>query len=384
MFLRGFTRQSVIARKTLRAIAIGIAGMVSPAPIAAQQSPVQDYLVFVATEANDEVAVVRWGPDGAETIRRQGVGFIPNDPDGPHGVNLSPDGTVLYVTTAHGLPFGYLWKYDAESGRELGKVALGNFPATLQVSSDGAFAYVANFNLHGDMVPSSVSVVALEPMLEVSRIETCTMPHGARLGPEGRYLYSLCMMDDLLVQIDTRTLEVSHHFHLAPGREHGMAGPPHMDGHEAAGHSAVCSPTWVQPAPYGSTVFVACNKTNDVVELDTGDWSVIRRIPMGKGVYNLGVTSDGRLLVGTNKKEQSVSVVELSTGEEAARLSTSRPVPHGVTISPDDRYAFVSVEGIGSEPGTVEVIDLERLTTAGTADVGQMAGGIVFWKMESR
>ena len=33
----------------------------------------------------------------------------------------------------------------------------------------------------------------------------------------------------------------------------------------------------------------------------------------------------------------------------------------GVVVSPDDRYAFVSVEGGGTEPGTVEMIDLAAL-----------------------
>ena len=51
-------------------------------------------------------------------------------------------------------------------------------------------------------------------------------------------------------------------------------------------------------------------------------------------------------------------------------------------VSPDDRYAFVSVEGIGSEPGTVEVIDLNSLISVAQVDVGQQAGGIDFWKTE--
>jgi DNA-binding beta-propeller fold protein YncE len=51
-------------------------------------------------------------------------------------------------------------------------------------------------------------------------------------------------------------------------------------------------------------------------------------------------------------------------------------VVHGVAITPDDRYAFVSVEGVGSEPGTVEVIDLAARRTIGRAEVGQQAGGI--------
>jgi DNA-binding beta-propeller fold protein YncE len=57
-------------------------------------------------------------------------------------------------------------------------------------------------------------------------------------------------------------------------------------------------------------------------------------------------------------------------------------VVHGVTVSPDDRYAFVSVEGIGAEPGTVEVIDLVALTTVGTVHVGAMAAGLDVWKVE--
>jgi DNA-binding beta-propeller fold protein YncE len=51
-------------------------------------------------------------------------------------------------------------------------------------------------------------------------------------------------------------------------------------------------------------------------------------------------------------------------------------VVHGAVVSADDKYAFISVEGIGSEPGTVEIIDLMTLKTVATVDVGQMAGGI--------
>ncbi|HEX5633131.1 MAG TPA: cytochrome D1 domain-containing protein, partial [Gemmatimonadales bacterium] len=80
--------------------------------------------------------------------------------------------------------------------------------------------------------------------------------------------------------------------------------------------------------------------------------------------------------VGTNKRDQSVSVVDLKTGKEAARIRTQRKVVHGVAVSPDDRYAFVSVEGIGSEPGTLEVIDLKQLAVVARVDVGQMAGGV--------
>jgi DNA-binding beta-propeller fold protein YncE len=64
------------------------------------------------------------------------------------------------------------------------------------------------------------------------------------------------------------------------------------------------------------------------------------------------------------------------------RRPTKRKVPDGVVISPDNQYAFVAVEGIGSEPGTVEVIDLQALDTVATVDVPEQAVGIDFWKSE--
>jgi YVTN family beta-propeller protein len=130
-------------------------------------------------------------------------------------------------------------------------------------------------------------------------------------------------------------------------------------------------------------VYVACNRTSDIVEVDVQDWTMTRRIPTGNGVYNLVVTRDGKYLLGTNKRDQSVSVIDLASGKEAARIKTKRKVVHGLAVSPDNRYAFVSVEGIGAEPGTLEVIDLRRLESVAQVDVGQMAGGIDFWRMET-
>ncbi|HET9453617.1 MAG TPA: YncE family protein [Gemmatimonadaceae bacterium] len=353
----------------------------------------RDYLVYAASEATDRIALIRFGPAGARVEKEITVGMMPADADGPHGIAVSPDGRFWYTTTAHGAPFGYLWKYATGSDSLIGRVMLGNFPATMQLTPDGAFVYAVNFNLHGEMVPSSVSVVAADEMLEVARVQTCTMPHGSRINAQGTRQYSACMMDDAVVEIDTRTFAVARHFMLRQGAEHGMTGAPRARGaagHDAGGHGMEppkpgdvgCSPTWAQPSADGGRLFVACNKSSDIVEIDVARWAMTRRIAAGAGVYNLAVTRDGAKLIGTNKRGQSVSVIDIASGRELARLQTKRRVVHGVVVSPDDRYAFVSVEGVGSEPGTVEVIDLVALKTVATVDIGQMAGGIDFWRME--
>ena len=351
----------------------------------AQVKPDRDYLVYVLSESADKIALVRFGPEGARIDRQIDTGDMPIDIDGPHGIVVSPDRQFYYVSIAHGRPYGTVWKYSTKDDSLVAKTTLGHFPATLDVTPDGAFLFVVNFNLHGDMVPSSVSVVSTQTMTEVARLKTCTMPHGSRLNSSGTKQYSACMMDDMLVEIDTRSLKVTKQFALTkPG---ATSSTKHTGGHgmepPKAGDTS-CSPTWAEPSVDGASVYVACNNSSEIVEVNTRDWQIVRRIPARAGVYNLDVTHDGLRLIATNKRDQSVSIYELKSGRELARLPTQRKVLHGVVVSPDDRYAFVTVEGVGSEPGTVEVIDLTALKTVATVDVGATAAGIDFYKTEPR
>lgn len=376
------------------ALALGCAGGASvPAPMpqptsvpTAEVGPARDYLVLIASEATDQITLARFGAGAPKVERVQITGFNPTEPDGPHGLAVAPGGATFFVSTAHGTPNGSLWKYNTVTGAQLGRVELGAFPASMQVTPDGHYVYVVNFNLHGDMVPSSVSIVAADQMLEVARVETCTMPHGSRVNAAGTRHYSACMMDEALVEIDATKFTVARHFILTKGGEHGMAGTPaaHAMGAMGAPAAGKCSPTWAQPSPDGRRVFVACNASSEIVEVDVATWALVRRIPAGTGVYNLAFTHDGTKLIATNKRGQSVSVFDVSSGRELARIPTIRRFPHGAVASDDDRYAFISVEGYGSEPGTLEMIDLKRLERVASLDVGQMAGGLDFWRSEVR
>jgi DNA-binding beta-propeller fold protein YncE len=349
--------------------------------VAQETPPVKNYFVYLVCEGADKIAVVRFGPDGAKVDHTLHTGMMPGaDISGPHGIIMSPDRQYYYVTIAHGRPYGQALKYRTKDDAVVGQVTLGYFPATVDITPDGNFIYEVNFNLHGDMVPSSVSVVATDEMVEAARIPTCVMPHGSRLNPAGTKQYSACMMDDMLVEIDTAKFTVSRHFVLSKGKEAGATGPPSHD-HRAM-TSATCSPTWAQPSTDGKSIYVACNKSDEIVEVDADSWSLRRRIPAGSGVYNLAISKDGKM-VATNKRGQSVSVFDLDSGRELIGLPTKRKVPDGVVITPDNLYAFVAVEGIGSEPGTVEVIDLHSLKTVATVDVPEQAVGIDFWKVQS-
>ena len=348
------------------------------------ETPAKQYWVKLVCESADRIATVRFGPGGAVVEKTTETRILQSDISGPHGIAFSPDKKNFYVTIGHGRPYGTALKYETATDRVVKQVGLGLFP---DVTPDGNFLFAVNFNLHGDPVPSSVSVVDTNEMVEVARIPTCIMPHGSRISRDGRHQYSACMMNDLLVEVDTEKMKVSRSFRVSAGKEQGFSGLPeekveHHEGMAMNMAAITCSPTWAQPSSDGSRVYVACNKSNEIVEVDTKEWKLVRRIPAGNGVYNLGVTSDGKLLLATNKRDASVSIFDVASGKELARLPTKRKVVHGVVVSPDNLYAFFTVEGVGEQPGTVEVVDLEGRKIAAEVDTPPQAAGIDFWKME--
>ncbi len=372
-----------------------------------------EYTLYVANESSDVVSRVRFVPgEGASVEREIPVGIMPADTDAPHGLAVSPDGAHFYVTLAHGTPYGWLWKFRAGPDTLVDRVELGRFPASAGLDPGGNFVFVVNFNLHGDMVPSDLSIVHAGSMTEVARIPTCLMPHGSRVNPGGTRHYSVCMHSDQLVEVDLRRLEVSGRFSLAPGSEgelalddRGKVHHPHADqdpgpmvhipevedgrplprpgAHHAHQHGAVCSPTWVAPGRGGGAdrfVYVACNGSDEVLEVDVVDWQVVRRWQTEAGPYNLEVSSDGRLLVVTLRRAGGVEVFDLERGERLGRLETSRPVTHGVVISEDTRYAFISNESVGADRGTMDVFDLAQLERVASVELRHQPTGIDLWK----
>ena len=396
----------------------------SSSPIVPSPSGGTKHYVYVTTESDDHVHLVEFDTvTGKATIAQtMQVGYQPTEIEGPHGLTISPDGKHWFVTMAHGKPFGVLYKYETGTNKLVGECELGLFPATMQISDATGLLYCVNFDLHGDMLPSSVSIVDPDEMVEVARTITGPMPHGSRISPDGMKHYSCAMMSGQLFEIDAVTFEVARTLQLTTEDkpmamsgsmkkdtdDHGGHGEhgEHSDGHDGDEHSehgghgetkklegksgqmahmahgSSPNPTWVYPHPKKDFLYVALNGAEQVVEIDTLAWKIVRRFATDKGPYNVEISPDGTRMVVTYKSAQGIGIWDLEKGKELARLASSRRVTHGVVISKDSRYAFVSSEGVGSEMGTLDVVDLKENKTVSSVELGLQAGGLYYWKAE--
>jgi len=377
---------------------VGLA--LAAAPLAAQSSG-PGYRVGVVSESGDIVTWLR--PEGNTLVVDHvvPVGIMPADIDGPHNITVSPDQRWYYVSIAHGTPYGSLWRFDATNDTVAGRAQIELFPTTISVTPDGDFAFVANSDFYGDHPRTNVvSAVYTPEMATITEIEACDMPHGVKVNHAGTAVWVTCMHSDEILQIDVSALAVTRRVKTGSG----MSMPAAAAGaHAGMNHAAMvpaptapapavtapaappavdneCAPTFVSVSRDDRTLYVACNHKGTLQVWDAMALTMVKEVPTGAGAYNVEPSPDGRLVIVTNKKAQSVSIIDAVTFKELARVATTKKIVHGVAYSPDGRYAYITQESIGADPGAVDVIDLTTLTKVSTTPIPAQPTGITILK----
>ena len=281
----------------------GPVGPGSPAHVGAQPPQSADYYVYVGAESADLLHRIRFGPEGATLDRTIAVGEMATETEGPHGLNISPDGPLPLHD--HGPRRARRQALEvprrARHPRRATRFSWGTSPQRSTSRRTGSTRSSPTSTCTARWFPSTISVVYTPDMIEVDQIETCTMPHGARLDASAAtFLYSACMMDDQIVEVDTRTFEVSRAasrwLRVARVRcrlRRRTMSRGSTSATLAAACAATCSPTWVVPASRGPSLYVACNRGRP----HPGDRPPApgrspRAFETGTGPYNLALTPD--------------------------------------------------------------------------------------------
>jgi DNA-binding beta-propeller fold protein YncE len=359
------------SRDLFRAAALGfaLAGPLVAQQVAPAGSPAAtNFRLYVVSESGDIVSELTWDGTAIKTVKTVPVGVMPADIDGPHNITASPDGRFYYVSIAHGTPYGTLWKMAVSGDTLLGRAPVEMFPTTISVTPDGELAFVANSDFYGDHPRTNlVSVIYTPQMTPLTNIAACDMPHGVKVNHAGTFVYVTCMNSDEVLEIDRQSLGITRRHKTGKG----MGGGPPAD----------CMPTFVSLSADDKRLYVACNHGNTLQVLDAASFTLIKELPTGTGAYNVEPSPDGKWVIVTNKKAQSVSLISADSLVEVARIPTTKKIPHGVAYSPDGRYAFITQESIGIDPGAVDVIDLTTRTKVATTPVPLQPTGITVLRL---
>ncbi len=118
-------------------------------------------------------------------------------------------------------------------------------------------------------------------------------------------------------------------------------------------------------AAKGPKAYVGLFKDNAVAVIDTASNSVLAQIPVPAGPHGMVITPDGRWVYVSSDGDSKVSIIDTRTDTVAAAIEVGTS-PHGLAITPDGRLVLAAVFGTNS----VAFIDTASRTVVGRLPVG--------------
>jgi len=252
-----------------------------------------------------------------ETIDLQKLGFGPTAK--PHHVQVEPDGRFWYATL---IGANKVLKFDRDN--HIVASAEMEVPGLLALHPTRDLLLVAR-SMSAVNPPHRVAIIRRSDMKVLDEVDIFfPRPHAIVVHPGGEYAYvaslgvnqlaSIRLEDGLVTLVD-------------------VEGPLHTF-------------TQFSLSPDGKSLVLTASQSNQLVVFDLGDPAkpvLARTIPMEKGPFESAFTWDGKGLVVSNLDANAVTFLDTRTWTPVAVVKDSAfAQPHGVVMSADGRYAFVS------------------------------------------
>lgn len=338
--------------------------------------------VYVTNQADDEVAVI----DRATNLvmRMVPVGSLDNrssPPEAPHNVVIDPQGEFFYVNLIVG---NELWKYSTSNDTHVGRISLGSSasPAQVAITSDGKKAYVSNFDLGGSR--RGIQVLDLEALAVVDSVYDPRLwaTHGVQLTHDGKWLWTANQFSDNIAVIDTDKDSIVAIIKVDPTVPDGPpTGVPQFGPYQLVFTSD------------DNFAYVTCRISNDVRVFDTQTRQLVTAIPVGVNPLILDISPDDEFVYVANRgtgasPSKTVSVIRTSDNTEVLKIQDVGVEPHGVAVTPDGVWVYVTCENVNSPdtphhpvtglktPGYVAVIDAATNQVVKQIEVGAFGAGI--------
>jgi len=239
---------------------------------------------------------------------------------------------------------------NPDSGAVVGKVAVGQGPHELVVSTDGKYAFASNYG-SGPAPGHTISMIDIGAQKELRRIDVAPLsrPHG--LAFAGGKLYFTAEADKKIARYDPASDKIDWQFETGQNATH-----------------------MVLPTRDLRTIFTSNIASDSVsaISQSGGSWTQTV-IPVGKGPEGIDLSPDGREVWSAHSRDGAVSVIDVATKKVTRTIDAGTKRSNRIKLTPDGRYALVS----DSESGDIVVLDAPARKVFKRVPVGKSPEGVL-------
>jgi YVTN family beta-propeller protein len=327
--------------------------------------------VLATNQSEDLVSVIDIRTNLVARYVQAGVlNVFAQPPEAPHNLTVDKQNGVYYVNLVQG---GKVLKFRLSDNVKLGEVGGFLSPTQVALSVTGDTGFVAQFSSG----TTSIRLFNTRTMTLLGQISSpfLNKPHGAEVTPNKQELWVTGNFSDNIMIVNMQDLSTT----ILPLVPNDTLPP---------GTGNRLEPYQTVMTANNKYVYVTCRKSNEVRVVDRDSMSVIKIIPVGQMPLIPAITPDDQLVYVPNRNTNDVSVIRTSDNTLIATITNVGPQPHGIAITDDGRYAYVTCENVSSTipphhpttgsktPGFIAVIDLTSNSVIKQIEVGGFAAGI--------
>ena len=307
------------------------------------QHPQQKVRIIQTNSAGDNVHVI-------DPATNKVVGVI-SGIEVNHGVGAAPDGSRIYISDEAESSLDVV---DAKTLKVIKKIPLSGHPNNLAVGRDGRRVYVAIAQ-----APGGVDVIDTASLKDVKTVPTKGPIHNPYVTPDGKYVVAGSIVGKSVNVIDTQTEQPAWTLDMDLG----------------------VRPMTFSWNPDGSTkwIFVQMSGLNGFAVVDFATHKEIKRInnpdlPPGKATvpegsdpsHGMAVTSDGKTLVVCSRLNNYLYSYSLPDLKVLGGAELGGKGAGWVTLTPDGKTAYVA----NPVTNDVSVVDVKSMKEVARIPVG--------------
>jgi YVTN family beta-propeller protein len=268
-----------------------------------------------------------------------------------HGAAVAPDGSRIYVSNEADSTLDFV---DGKTLKVIKKVKLSGHPNNIAVGKDGRRVYVGIIQ-----APGGVDVIDTASMTNVKTMATHGSIHNAYVTPDGKYVVAGSIAGKTVNVFDAKTEEPAWYLDMGLG----------------------VRPMAFSWNPDGSTkwIFVQLTDFNGFAVVDFATQKEIRRIqnpdlPPGKAIvpegsdpsHGMAVTADGKTLVVCSRINNYLYSYSLPDLKNIGSAELTGKGAGWVTLTPDGKTAYVA----NPVTNDVSVVDVKTMKETAKIPVG--------------